>query len=157
MIYEELEKEGKLTARIYEWLPFDATVEQLDTWRKAHPTDDNMLRVGMLKGFMDGSLGSPAALLEPYADDDKNSGIPQYEVTKLDAMTKARVLDGFQIGFHAIGDRVCRWHSTPSQVRRKTRVRKGSGEWRDDYRLRIEHAQVTTPADLEVQELKVVA
>ena len=45
-------------------------------WRKAHPTDDNMLRVGMLKGFADGSLGSYTAvlLLEPYADDDKNSG-----------------------------------------------------------------------------------
>ena len=55
---------------------------------------------------MDGSLGShTAALMEPYADDDKNSGIPQYEVTKLDAMTKERVLDGFQIGFHAIGDK----------------------------------------------------
>ena len=39
LIYEELEKEGKLTARIYEWLPFDATVEQLDSGgRRIRPT-----------------------------------------------------------------------------------------------------------------------
>ncbi len=65
-----------------------------------------MLHTGMLKGFMDGSLGShTAAMLEPYADDPKNSGLPQYEADKLNDMTKERVLAGFQIGFHAIGDK----------------------------------------------------
>ena len=60
----------------------------------------------MLKGFMDGSLGSKtAALLEPYSDDPKNSGLPQYDAGKLNAMTKERVLAGYQIGFHAIGDK----------------------------------------------------
>ena len=39
-----------------------------------------MLHTGMLKAFMDGSLGGhTAALLEPYADDPKNSGLPRYE------------------------------------------------------------------------------
>ena len=66
-IYEELEKEGKLTARITEWLPFDDPVEELDKKRNSHPQSDLMLHTGMLKGFMDGSLGShTAALLEPY-------------------------------------------------------------------------------------------
>src|SRR2546426_10259369 len=65
-----------------------------------------MLHTGMLKGFMDGSLGSrTAALLEPYADDPKNSGLPQYEQARLTAMTKERADAGFQIGFHAIGDK----------------------------------------------------
>jgi predicted amidohydrolase YtcJ len=66
-----------------------------------------MLHTGMLKGFMDGSLGSGTRrpLLEPYADDPKNSGLPQYEAEKLNEMTKERVLAGFQIGFHAIGDK----------------------------------------------------
>ena len=55
---------------------------------------------------MDGSLGShTAAMLEPYADDPKNSGIPRYEPAKLNDMTKERILAGFQIGFHAIGDK----------------------------------------------------
>jgi hypothetical protein len=60
----------------------------------------------MLKAFLDGSLGSKtAALLQPYSDDPKNSGLPQYEAEKLNAMTKERVLAGYQIGFHAIGDK----------------------------------------------------
>ena len=67
---------------------------------------DLMLHTGMLKGFMDGSLGShTAAMLEPYADDPKNSGLPRYDAAKLNDMTKERVLAGFQIGFHAIGDK----------------------------------------------------
>ena len=105
-IFEELEKEGKLTARISEWLPFDDSVEELTRKRDSHPQSDPMLHTGMLKGFMDGSLGShTAAMLEPYADDPKNSGIPRYDPAKLNEMTKERVLAGFQVGFHAIGDK----------------------------------------------------
>ena len=55
---------------------------------------------------MDGSLGSQtAAMKAPYADDPGNSGVAEYEQAKLDAMTKERTQAGFQIGFHAIGDR----------------------------------------------------
>src|SRR5438094_10433943 len=68
-VYEQLEREGKLTVRISEWLAFDDSLETLKAHRAAHPVSDNMLHTGMLKGFMDGSLGSrTAALLEPYAD-----------------------------------------------------------------------------------------
>src|SRR5262249_34661513 len=104
-ILEEIEKDGKLTARISEWLPFDDSLDQLDAKRKEHPASDNMLHTGMLKGFMDGSLGShTAALIDPYTDDPKNSGLPRYDAPKLKDMTKERVLVGYQIGFHAIGD-----------------------------------------------------
>ena len=161
LIYEELQKEGKLTLRIYEWLPFDTTMTQLAQWRKSHPQNDNLLQVGMLKGFMDGSLGShTAALSDPYADDAKNSGIPQYEVAKLDAMTKERVLDGFQVGFHAIGDKGVQMaldaFAGAQKEAREKKVKAANGG--DDYRLRIEHAQVTTPAQiLKFKELKVIA
>jgi predicted amidohydrolase YtcJ len=161
LIYEELQKEGKLTLRIYEWLPFDTTMTQLEQWRKAHPANDSMLQVGMLKGFMDGSLGShTAALIEPYADDAKNSGIPQYEVDKLNAMTKERVLDGFQVGFHAIGDKGVQMaldaFAAAEKEAREKKVKAANGG--EDYRLRIEHAQVTTPAQiLKFKELKVIA
>ncbi len=106
LVYEELEKEGKLPARISEWLPFNASVDQLKQMRDHHPADDRMLHTTMLKGFMDGSLGSrTAALNAPYADDPGNSGIPRYEQSKLNAMAIERVQAGFQLGFHAIGDR----------------------------------------------------
>ena len=69
-IFEEIEREGKLTVRITEWLLFNDPLPVLLEHRAAHPQSDNLLHTGMLKGFMDGSLGSrTAALLEPYADD----------------------------------------------------------------------------------------
>jgi len=105
-IYEELEREGKLTARVTEWLPFNDSLEALDKKRTSHSATDPMLHTGMLKGFMDGSLGSKtAALLEPYNDAPKDSGLPQYDPVRLNSMSKERVLAGYQIGFHAIGDK----------------------------------------------------
>ena len=160
-IYEELEKEGKLTARITEWLPFDDPVEELDRKRNAHPQSDLMLHTGMLKGFMDGSLGShTAALLEPYADDPKNSGLPRYDAAKLNEMTTERVLAGFQIGFHAIGDKGIQMaldaFAAAEKAAREAHVRAPDGG--SDFRLRIEHAQVTTPAQFaQFKNLKVIA
>ena len=105
-IYEELEKEGKLTARISEWLPFNDSIEELKRKRDSHPRTDLMLHTGMLKAFMDGSLGGhTAALLEPYSDDPKNSGLLRYDAPKLNEMSRERALAGFQLGFHAIGDK----------------------------------------------------
>ena len=160
-IYEELEHDGKLTARISEWLPFDDSLETLNKKRDSHPASDNMLHTGMLKGFMDGSLGSKtAALLEPYSDDPKNSGLPQYEVAKLNAMTKERVLAGYQIGFHAIGDKGVQMaldaFAEAEKAAKDGKVKAADGG--TDYRLRIEHAQVTTPQQiLRFKELKVIA
>ncbi len=160
-IYEELEKEGKLTARISEWLPFDEPVEQLSRERDSHPQSDLMLHTGMLKGFMDGSLGShTAALLEPYADDAKNSGLPRYEPDKLNEMTKERVLAGFQIGFHAIGDKGVQMaldaFAQAEKAAKEAHVKAPNGG--EDFRLRVEHAQVTTPAQFaQFKQLKVIA
>jgi predicted amidohydrolase YtcJ len=160
-IYEELEHDGKLTARISEWLTFNDSIEELNRKRASHPQTDNMLHTGMLKGFMDGSLGSKtAALLEPYNDDPKNSGLPQYEATKLNAMTKERVLAGYQIGFHAIGDKGTQLaldaFAEAEKGAKDAKVKAADGG--SDYRLRIEHAQVTTPQQiLRFKELKVIA
>ncbi|HET9306167.1 MAG TPA: amidohydrolase [Candidatus Sulfotelmatobacter sp.] len=160
-IYEELEKEGKLTARITEWLPFDEAVEDLTRKRESHPQSDLMLHTGMLKGFMDGSLGShTAALLDPYSDDPKNSGLPRYDPAKLNDLTKERVLAGFQIGFHAIGDKGVQMaldaFAEAEKAAREAHVKAPNGE--DEFRLRIEHAQVTTPAQIaQFKQLKVIA
>ena len=160
-IYEELEHDGKLTARISEWLPFDDSIEDLNKKRDSHPASDNMLHTGMLKGFMDGSLGSKtAALLAPYSDDPKNSGLPQYEAAKLNAMTKERLLAGYQIGFHAIGDKGIQLaldaFAEAEKAAKDGKVKAADGG--TDYRLRIEHAQVTTPQQIvRFKELKVIA
>ena len=66
LIFEELERAGKLTLRVAEWLPFNASLELLQAHHTQHPQSDNLLHTTMLKGFMDGSLGSrTAAMLAP--------------------------------------------------------------------------------------------
>jgi hypothetical protein len=162
-IYEELERDGKLTARISEWLPFDDSVEELNKKRDSHPVSDTMLHTGMLKGFMDGSLGSKtAAMLDPFSDDPKNSGLPQYDAAKLNAMTKERVLAGYQIGFHAIGDKGVQLaldaFAEAEKAAKDAKVKAADGGSNNDYRLRIEHAQVTTLQQIQrFKDLKVIA
>ena len=160
-ILEEIEKNGKLTARVSEWLPFDDSLDQLNARRSAHPSTDLMLHTGMLKGFMDGSLGShTAALIEPYSDDPKNSGLPRYDAPKLNEMTKERLLGGYQIGFHAIGDKGAQMaleaFAEAEKAGREKKIKAVNGG--DDYRLRIEHSQVVTPLEIvKYRDLKIIA
>jgi predicted amidohydrolase YtcJ len=177
-ILEEIERDGKLTARISEWLLFNDPLPVLLEHRASHPQSDDLLHTGMLKGFMDGSLGSrTAALLEPYADDPTNSGLPQYDQDELTKMTRERVNAGFQIGFHAIGDKGVQMAlnafaaATTDHVATTDRVGTGlrpvqaerssaalSPASTPDLRFRIEHAQVTNPQQVaKFKELKVIA
>jgi predicted amidohydrolase YtcJ len=152
LTYEQLEKEGKLTLRISEWLPFDAPVEKLIAARAHHSADDPMLHTTMLKGFMDGSLGSrTAAMLAPYDDDPRNAGIPRYEQDALNKLAVERAKAGFQIGFHAIGDRGARMALDAFAL-----AEQQSGK--RDFRFRIEHAQVVAPEDYKkFKDLGVIA
>jgi hypothetical protein len=172
--FEQLERQGKLTARISEWLPFNASLETLKSRRAAHPQSDVMLRTGMLKAFLDGSVGShTAAMLQPYSDDPNNSGLPRYEQAQLNAMSKERLQAGFQLGFHAIGDKAVEMAleafdqaEKAAEVQNPRLVSPNNGETRTaqpqnsepDFRLRIEHAQVSNPAQVaRFRQLKVIA
>jgi hypothetical protein len=110
---------------------------------------------------MDGSLGShTAALMEPYADDPGNSGLPQYDPAKLNEMAKERVLAGFQLGFHAIGDKGVQMaldaFAEAERAAKEKKIKAANGG--DDFRLRVEHAQVTTPLQVvKFRDLKVIA
>lgn len=153
LVYEDLEREGKLTARISEWLAFDDPLETLKRERAHHPGDDPLLHTGMLKGFMDGSLGSrTAALLRPYSDDPGNSGLPQYDQQTLNRLTRERLASGFQIGFHAIGDRGVEMALLAFEDGMAYAREGGPGSPNGPVlhmRLRVEHAQVTTEAQIE--------
>jgi predicted amidohydrolase YtcJ len=139
LIYGELEKEGKLNLRITEWLPFKDPLPELIEERAHHPATDPMLHTGFLKGFMDGSLGSrTAALKAPYSDDPKNTGLPQYTQDQLNKMVIERARAGFQIGFHAIGDKAASMALNAYDQPGVSRT----------ARNRIEHAQVVDPADI---------
>ncbi len=156
LTYEDLEREGKLTLRISEWLDFNDSVDLLEKHRAHHPADDPMLHTAMLKGFMDGSLGSrTAALLAPYSDDPGNSGLLRYEQGKLNRMAIERTLAGFQIGFHAIGDRAVQM--ALDAFAEAERSAKENDKSRD-FRFRIEHSQVLTPGQFaQYKKLGVIA
>jgi predicted amidohydrolase YtcJ len=160
-IFEQLEQEGKLTVRISEWIPFAAPLETLKQRRDAHPQGDSMLHTGMLKAYLDGSLGShTAALLLPYSDDASNSGLPRSDQATLNQMTQDRLAAGFQIGFHAIGDKAVQMGLDAFAEAEKAARTKGTKAYdgTENYRLRIEHAQVTNPAQVaRFRELKVIA
>src|SRR5215472_7231812 len=139
LVYEQMEKEGKLDVRISEWIPFKDPLDELIKMRAHHSLTDPMLHTTMLKGFMDGSLGSrTAAMKQPYTDDPGNTGLPQYTQDELNRMAVERAKAGFQMGFHAIGDKAAAMaldaFSQPGVSR--------------TARNRIEHAQVVDPADI---------
>jgi len=149
LVFEEMEREGALKVRISEWLPFKAPLPELLKMRTHHDQSDPMLRTGMLKGFMDGSLGSrTAAMKAPFSDDPGNSGLPQYTQVQLNAMTVERARAGFQIGFHAIGDKA-------AAMALEAYAQPGVSQ---TARNRIEHAQVVDPADIpRFKQLGVIA
>ena len=142
LAYEEIKKDGKLTARITEWLPFLMPVDKLEELRKRGGTTDPMLRTGALKLVADGSLGSrTAALLAPYSDEPATSGIMTIAPDELKKMVVERDKAGFQIAIHAIGDRTNRLALDAFAAARDANgVR--------DSRHRIEHAQVISAEDL---------
>jgi predicted amidohydrolase YtcJ len=163
LVLEGMEREGKLPLRVSEWVAFAEPLGVLDSRRASHDAKDLRLHLGMLKGFMDGSLGSrTAALNEAYSDEAANEGIPRFEQGKLNALAVARAADGFQLGFHAIGDRAndmaLNAFAAAEQVARPANA---SAPPRNpdaaivtapettyaakDFRFRIEHAQVVSP------------
>lgn len=147
---EEMEREGRLHLRVSEWIAFDAPLETLKKERASHPATDRLLHTTMLKAFMDGSLGSrTAAMNAPYADDPGNSGIPRYDQAKLDQMAIERVAAGFQLGFHAIGDKANDMALMAFEDTVKALQRPSMTRWSQVPRFRIEHAQVVSPGDFE--------
>jgi predicted amidohydrolase YtcJ len=152
LVYVQLKEEGKLTLRITEWLPFLLPTNELLNMRAQGGTTDPWLRTGALKAYTDGALGSrTAALLAPYSDDPSTSGILTNDPDKLRAMAIERDKAGFQLNFHAIGDRANRVALDVFEA-----VAKANGP--RDRRDRVEHAQIVAPEDLpRFARLKVIA
>jgi len=142
--YQTLLDRGELKTRIYAVAPLPQWERLARTGVRAHFGSD-MLRVGGLKGFADGSLGSTTALFyEPYKDEPSTSGIAGDEMYPEGAMLdRVRAADkaGLQTMIHAIGDRANDLILTIfEQVERENGDR--------DRRFRIEHAQHLRPQDI---------
>jgi predicted amidohydrolase YtcJ len=152
LTYRAIKSDGKLSVRITEWLPFPAPLEKLEQLRRDGGTTDPWLRTGALKMVTDGALGSrTAAMLAPYSDDAKTSGIMTMEPEKLTALAIERDKAGFQLNFHAIGDRANRIALDAFEAAAKANGPR-------DRRDRIEHAQVVAPAEFaRFARLQVIA
>ena len=143
-VYQTLLDHGELKTRIYAVSPLPDWQRVARMGVRAH-FGSEMLRVGGLKGFADGSLGSTTALFyEPYRDDPSTSGIAGDEMYPEGAMLeRVREADraGLQVLIHAIGDRANDLIlSIYEQVERENGKR--------DRRFRIEHAQHLRPQDI---------
>jgi predicted amidohydrolase YtcJ len=150
--YKQLKEDGKLTVRITEWLHFTEPLNDLQNKRAEGGTTDPWLKTGALKMVTDGALGSrTAAMLEPYSDDSKTNGILIMDPDKLKSLAIERDKAGFQLNFHAIGDRANRVTLDVFEALAKANGRR-------DRRDRIEHAQVVAPDDLpRFAQLNVIA
>lgn len=151
-VYQELLRSGKLKTRVYAC----STLGDFKRWQNTglhYAFGTPMLRVGCLKGFADGSLGSTTAwFFEPYLDAPNSTGLPRAEVT---TTMKQNIVDadkaGLQVYIHAIGDRA---NATILDYYENAATVNGSR----DRRFRIEHAQHLRQEDIpRFGKLKVVA
>jgi predicted amidohydrolase YtcJ len=139
-VFRRAHDAGALRTRIAANVP-------LSTWARlrdevnAKGRGDSWLRIGGLKGFVDGSLGShTAAMLAPFADAPNDRGLLVNTEKDLHDWTEGADRAGLQVIVHAIGDRAIR-----TQLNIFEQVEKQNGA--RDRRFRIEHAQHIAPED----------
>jgi hypothetical protein len=151
--YQTLKHHGQLTARFYCRLPISQWNQLAATGIRV-PFGDEWIRVGSLKAFADGSLGSSTALFfEPFTSDPGTSGLPSdiLQDGRLEKWALAADKAGLQLSIHAIGDRA---NSLILDLFEK--IIKENPGW--DRRFRIEHAQHIHPKDFKrFRELGVIA
>jgi hypothetical protein len=144
-VYQTLLERGELKTRVY-------AVSPLPDWQRLgrvgvrRAFGGDMLRIGGLKGFADGSLGSTTALFfEPYLDAPQTTGLPGDEMFPEGEMLK-RVRDadraGLQVMIHAIGDKA---NDTILSIYEQAARENGER----DRRFRVEHAQHLRPSEIQ--------
>jgi len=143
-LFQKFEEERRLTVRIYTRLPI-AGVDGLIAHNIHHAHGTDLLKLGSLKAFADGSLGSGTALFfEPYLDDPTHAGLAMDIVT--DGRLRRWAFDAdrqkLQLSIHAIGDR-----AIDTILSLFEDIVAQNPPW--DRRHRIEHAQHVRRPDLE--------
>jgi predicted amidohydrolase YtcJ len=145
-VFERAEKAGTLTTRIYAVTPLPEWEKLRDAVAgKLYGTDghgDEWVKLGGLKGYMDGSLGShTAAFYEPFNDSPKDAGLLRNPPEKMYEWISSADKAGLNVMVHAIGDR-----ANGMLLDIYERVEKENGA--RDRRFRIEHAQHLRAQDI---------
>jgi predicted amidohydrolase YtcJ len=153
-VYSELLQSGELTTRIYA-APLITQVDDQAKIGIRHAFGGPFLRIGAVKGYADGSLGSATAyFFQPFDDQPNNHGLLSDEMQPLslmrDRMMKADAA-GLQLCTHAIGDQ-----GISIILDLYSEIAKAHGE--ADRRSRIEHAQHMAAKDFDrFAQLHVIA
>lgn len=133
-VFDRARRAGRLRTRIYAVTPLQDWARLRDTV-EARGRGDDFLRIGGLKGFVDGSLGShTAAMNDGFTDKPADRGLFVTPPESLYARTLGADRAGLQVLVHAIGDR-----AITTQLDVYERVARANGA--RDRRFRIEHAQ----------------
>jgi len=132
--WQRLAEDGALTVRVWQSLPYDH-VGRLEEIGFRSGIGDELLRIGYLKAFMDGTLGSQTARMLD------GSGVEITSRDQLVEIIRAGARAGWPVAVHAIGDLANREALDAFE------------ETRDDWeplglRQRIEHAQLLAPEDI---------
>jgi predicted amidohydrolase YtcJ len=153
-VYAELLRAGELTTRIYA-APLITQVDDQAKLGIGHAFGGSYLRIGAVKAFADGSLGSGTAYFyEPFLNQGNNRGLLADEMHPISLMRDRYMkadAAGLQICTHAIGDA-----GISAILDLYSDVVKAHGE--RDRRLRIEHAQHMAAKDFDrFAQLHVIA
>ncbi len=139
--YRRLERVGRLTVRAALYLP-------LESWRAVAETvsrsgrGDDWVKIGGLKGYMDGSAGSRTAyFFEPYSDSAGYRGLLQHPEADMRSWIGSADSAGLQVAVHAIGDRA-------NAILLSIYDSVAGAHGPRDRRFRVEHAQHLRPQDI---------
>lgn len=150
-IYGYLYEKGQLKLRVYGLISHSSATGETADYLRANPIDpatytaryNNHLDLRAVKLYSDGSLGArSAAMLEEYSDRPGHFGNYRYEQSELDSIVKVAYDSGYQMGSHAIGD------GANNQLL-NAYEKAMTANPREDTRLRVEHYQILTPADID--------
>src|SRR5712671_2798847 len=139
--YRRLERAGRMTMRVALYLPLDQWHAVADSI-KAGGAGDDWVKIGGVKGYMDGSAGSRTAyFFEPYSDSAGYRGLTQNPEADMRSWIGSADSAGLQVAVHAIGDR-----ANAILLSIYDSVAKAHGP--RDRRFRVEHAQHLRPQDI---------
>jgi predicted amidohydrolase YtcJ len=140
--YRRAHARSDMITRIYSVVPIDQWQRLRDEIAE-NGRGDAWLKIGGLKGFMDGSLGShTAAFFEPYTDEPDDLGLLVNELEDMRTWISSADAEGLHVIIHAIGDRAIR---DLLDIYRDVAEANGPR----DRRFRIEHAQHIHPDDFQ--------
>jgi predicted amidohydrolase YtcJ len=132
--FEQLDADDALTLRVWQWIPHQHAREVVQLGLRSR-FGSSFLRLGSLKAFMDGTLGSQTALLLDGTGVRITSRVELEELIRLGAQAR------FPVAVHAIGDRANRDALDAFEATQEV--------WRPlGLRHRIEHAQCLAPEDV---------